>query len=434
MKKLLPLLITAALSSNAAWADNLAEIYDLAKQNDPQLLGAAAEREAAFEAVNSSRSTLLPQINLTAGYNILESSKNERDGNALTAGVGFKQELYDRSSWVSLDQAEKTARQADSAYAAEQQGLILRVAKAYFEVLRAQDSLDFVRAEKAAVARQLEQTKQRFEVGLSAITDVHDAQAQYDSVLASEVLQENTLANSYEALREITGEEHQNLAILDTKRFSASRPESTTESLIEKAQQENLSLLARRISQDIAKDSISLADAGHLPSLTLDGGYKYTDNSGSSLPGGNDNFNDFNIGINLAVPLYTGGNITSKVKQAEANYVKSSQELEQTYRTVVKDVRAHYNNINATIGAIRAYNQSVVSARSALEATEAGFDVGTRTIVDVLDSTRRLYDANRNLSDARYNYILSVLQLRQAVGTLSEQDILDINAGLKSAS
>jgi outer membrane protein len=145
-----------------------------------------------------------------------------------------------------LDQAEKAARQADSVYAAEQQGLILRVA---------QDSLDFVRAEKAAVARQLEQTKQRLEVGLSAITDVHDAQTQYDSVLASEVLQENTLANNYESLREITGEEHQNLAILDTKRFSANRPESTTEALIEKAQQENLSLLARHISQDIAKDS-----------------------------------------------------------------------------------------------------------------------------------------------------------------------------------
>ncbi|PKF79231.1 outer membrane channel protein TolC [Vibrio sp. vnigr-6D03] len=434
MKKLLPLLITAALGSNAAWADNLAEIYDLAKQNDPQLLSAAAQREAAFEAVNSSRSTLLPQINLTAGYNIRQSSLNSRDSNSLTAGVGLKQELYNRSSWVSLDQAEKSARQVDSAYAAEQQGLILRVATAYFEVLRAQDSLDFVRAEKAAVARQLEQTKQRFEVGLSAITDVHDAQAQYDSVLASEVLQENTLANSYEALREITGEEHQKIAILDTKRFSAARPDASTQALIEQAQQENLALLTKRIAQDIAKDSISLADAGHLPSLTLDGGYNFTDISGTEGGTGNGDFNDFNIGLNLSVPLYTGGNTTSLVKQAEAKYVEASQNLEKTYRTVVKDVRAHYNNINATIGAIRAYNQSVVSAQSALEATEAGFDVGTRTIVDVLDSTRRLYDANRNLSDARYNYILSVLQLRQAVGTLNEQDVLDINTGLKPVS
>ncbi|MBD1555415.1 outer membrane channel protein TolC [Vibrio sp. S9_S30] len=434
MKKLLPLLITTALGINAAWADNLAEIYDLAKQNDPQLLSAAAQREAAFEAINSSRSTMLPQIDLQAGYNIRQSSLSSRDSNSLTAGVGLKQELYKRSSWLNLKQTEKKAREIDSDYAAQQQNLILRVAKAYFEVLKAQDSLDFVRAEKAAVARQLEQTKQRFEVGLSAITDVHDAQAQYDSVLASEVLQENTLANSYEALREITGEEHQKIAVLDTKRFSADRPEASTQALIEQAQQENLALLTKRIAQDIARDSISLAYSGHLPSLTLDSGYNFTNVSGTEGGIGNGSFNEFNIGVTLHVPLYTGGNTTSLTKKAEAEYIKASQDLEKTYRSVVKDVRAYYNNINANIGAIRAYNQSMISAQSALEATEAGFDVGTRTIVDVLDSTRRLYDANRNLSDARYNYILSVLELRQAVGTLSEQDIVDINAGLKSVS
>ena len=141
-----------------------------------------------------------------------------------------------------------------------------------------------------------------------------------------------------------------------------------------------------------------------------------------------------NVGLNLNVPLYRGGATTSLTKQAEFNYVSASQDLEKTYRSVVKDVRAFNNNISASIGALRAYEQTVVSAQSALEATEAGFDVGTRTIVDVLDSTRRLYDANKNLSNARYDYILSVLQLRQAVGTLSEQDVLDVNAGLKTAS
>ena len=137
--------------------------------------------------------------------------------------------------------------------------------------------------------------------------------------------------------------------------------------------------------------------------------------------------------MNLAVPLYTGGNVTSQTKQAEYAYVAASEDLEAQYRSVVKDVRAQNNNINASIGALRAYEQAVISARSALEATEAGFDVGTRTIVDVLDATRRLYDANKNLSDARYNYILAGLQLRQAVGTLNEQDILDVDAGLKPA-
>ncbi|OEE64606.1 outer membrane channel protein TolC [Vibrio splendidus] len=440
MKKLLPLFISAAIGSlsSSAFADTLAEVYDQAKQNDPQLLRSAAQRDAAFEAVTSSRSDLLPQINLTANYDINRGDRDTSgtgsssiDNNTWGAAIGFTQELYQRSSWITLDTAEKTARQADSAYAAEQQALILRVATAYFEVLRAQDNLEFVRAEKAAVARQLEQTKQRFEVGLSAITDVHDAQAQYDGVLADEVLAENTLINNYEGLREITGQEHSNLSILDTDRFSASKSSESASALVEQAEQKNLSLLASRISQDVAKDNITLASSGHLPSLTLDGSYSLADQSNSSNDYDQDNLN---LGLNLVVPLYTGGNTTSLTKQAEYNYVAASEDLEATYRSVVKDVRAFNNNITASIGALRAYEQSVVSAQSALEATEAGFDVGTRTIVDVLDSTRRLYDANKNLSDARYNYILSVLQLRQAVGTLSEQDIVDVNAGLKVAS
>ncbi|WP_038174169.1 MULTISPECIES: outer membrane channel protein TolC [Vibrio] len=446
MKKLLPFVISAALGSmsTSALADTLAEIYNQAKENDPTLLSAAAKRDAAFEAVNSSRSTLLPQINLTAGYNLTRGDTDldsgttrDNDQNALTAGINFSQELYQRSSWLTLDVSEKTARQADASFAATQQALILRVSTAYFNVLRAQDNLEFVQAEKAAVGRQLEQTKQRFEVGLSAITDVHDAQAQYDAVLADEVLAQNSLVNSYEGLREITGQQHDDLDVLDTQRFSATKTQAAIDALLEEAQQKNLSLLSARIAQDVAKDNISLASSGHLPSLTLDGGYSYGDlsNTGIGSTGFNSDSttNNFNIGVNLSVPLYTGGNISSQTKQAEFNYVAASQDLEASYRNVVKDVRAFNNNISASIGALRAYEQTVVSARSALEATEAGFDVGTRTIVDVLDSTRRLYDANKNLSNARYDYILSVLQLRQAVGTLSEQDVLDINAGLKKS-
>ncbi|MBY7834879.1 outer membrane channel protein TolC [Vibrio fluvialis] len=436
MKKLLPLLISATLGglSTTASADDLAQIYDQAKQNDPQLLSAAAQRDAAFEAINSSRSSLLPQINLTAGYNINRSDVDLRDSNKLSAGINFSQELYDRSSWVSLDTAEKQARQADAQYANSQQSLMLRVAQAYFDVLSAQDNLEFVRAEKAAVGRQLEQTKQRFEVGLSAITDVHDAQAQYDTVLADEVLAENSLINSYESLREITGQEHTNLSILDTNRFSTSRTTESMEALIEQAQEKNLSLLSARISQDVAKDNISLASSGHLPSLTLDGGYNYGREYNDNYSG-YDNYhenNDFNIALNLTVPLYSGGNVSSQTKQAEYAYVAASQDLEASYRSVVKNVRAYNNNINASIGSVRAYEQSVISAQSALDATEAGFDVGTRTIVDVLDATRTLYSVKKNLSDARYSYIINVLQLRQAVGTLSEQDIIDVNAGLKA--
>ncbi len=245
---------------------------------------------------------------------------------------------------------------------------------------------------------------------------------------------ENSLVNTYEVLREITGQDHKDFSVLDTDRFSASPSTTTMEQLVEEAQQKNLTLLSSRIAQDVAKDNISLASSGHLPSLTLDGGYNFgMENNEDSSSYTGDPYNDLSIGINLVVPIYSGGNVSSQTKRAEFAYVAASQDLEASYRSVIKDVRANNNNINASIGALRAYEQSVISAKSALEATEAGFDVGTRTIVDVLDSTRSLYNANKNLSSARYNYILSVLQLRQAVGTLSEQDILDINSGLKSA-
>ena len=275
MKKLLPLIISAALGSlsTSAFADTLTDIYNQAKENDPTLLSAAAKRDEAFEAVTSSRAALLPQIDLTAAYDINrgERSNVNNDSNAWNAGIGFKQELYNRSSWVTLDSAEKSARQSDASYAAAQQALILRVSTAYFDVLRAQDNLVFVQAEKAAVGRQLEQTKQRFEVGLSAITDVHDAQAQYDSVLADEVLAQNNLVNSYEGLREITGQEHSNLDILDTARFSAQKTSAAIDELVSEAEEKNLNLLSARITQDIAKDKITLQRPGHLPTLTLNG-------------------------------------------------------------------------------------------------------------------------------------------------------------------
>ncbi|MGF1738759.1 outer membrane channel protein TolC [Photobacterium satsumensis] len=425
MKKLLPLIVSFALGglSHTALADDLAEIYQQAKQNDPQLLRAAADKDTAFEAINSTRSALLPQINLTAGYNV---SRMDGDADGFNGGLSLDQSIYNRASWVNLDISEKVARQSDAFYATSQQGLILRVSDAYFAVLRAMDDLEFVRAEKAAVGRQLEQTKQRFEVGLSAITDVHDAQAQYDSVLADEILAENALTNSYEGLREITGQEHTDLSILDTRRFSASAPQSRVESLLKDAETENLSLLTSRISQDIARDEITLAESGHLPTLSFNAGYNYDEKA-------NADDGTLNAGINLALPVYTGGRVTSEVKQAQFGYVAASEDLEGSYRSVVRDVRAFYNNINASIGALRAYQQSVVSAQSALEATEAGFDVGTRTIVDVLDATRRLYDANRQLANARYDYIISQLQLKQAVGSLSEQDVVDVNAGLVKA-
>ncbi|CAH0534387.1 Outer membrane protein TolC [Vibrio stylophorae] len=436
MKKLLSLTIGLALAgtANLVSAEDLAQVYQQAKENDPQLLSAAAQKDAAFEAINESRAALLPQIDLTAGYNKTLSNRDANENDVLSAGVSLNQLIYNQQSWSNLDITEMSARQADAGYAAQQQGLILRTATAYFEVLRAMDNLDFIRAEKAAVGRQLEQTKQRFEVGLSAITDVHDAQAQYDSVLAQEIIARNTLTNSYEGLRELTGQEYAEINALNTRQFSAQRETTPITDLEATAQEKNLTLLAQRIARDRAKEQISLAQGGHLPTVAFTANYGHNHvNNDHPVPGAlpdEISATDLTMGINASLPLFSGGATSSQVKQAQFGYVAASQDLEASYREVIKDVRAFYNNINATMGALRAYQQSVVSARSALKATEAGFEVGTRTIVDVLDATRRLYDANRNLADARYDYILSVLQLKLAVGTLSDQDIVDINKSL----
>ncbi|WP_150137474.1 outer membrane channel protein TolC [Candidatus Enterovibrio escicola] len=437
MKEFLPFLIGIMLSTTSALvnADDLVQIYEQAKRSDPLLLQAIAKRDEAFTAINASRSVILPQINLNAGFNLNLNSKASitsdlSNTNSLNVGIALNQELFNRNSWINLDIAEITARKEDAVYAMQQQKLILRVFQAYFHVLRTIDGLTLISAEKVAVGRQLVQMRQRFKVGLSAITDVHNAQAQYDSVLAREILSENEVLNSYEEVHEITGQVHTKLNVLNTKSFSASQPKQSLNALLEQAKEKNLNLLVSRISRDIAKERISLAKSSHLPLLTLSTGYDLLDQKNRSNSTRDIDYNQLSVGIKLVVPLYSGGRIDASVKKAQFNYVAISESLQSIYRSTMKNVRASYNNINASIGTLRAYGQTVVSQNSALEVTKAGFAVGTCTIVDVLVATRRLYDANRNLSNARYDYILNTLKLREAVGTLSEQDLIDINQGL----
>ena len=395
----------------------------------------AAQRDSAFEAINSTRSNLLPQIDLTAGYVYQDTDRHEADGSTGNVNLGLVQSIYDRSSWISLNISEKTAREADTRYAVTQQSVIYNITEAYFDVLSAKDNLIFVQAEKEALAKQLNQTEQRFEVGSAPITDVQDAQAQYDNVVAQEIQAQNSVENALEEVRVITGQPASNLSVLDIKRFSPSMPELSANDLVQKASNENLQILAGRIQKDIAKEQISLADSGHLPTMSLTTGYEYTknfDEPNNPVTGytQDDDENLFNIGLSIDLPVYSGGRVTSESKQAQYQYVAASQDLESTYRDVEKNIRAINNNIRSAIGSIKAYEQSLVSAKSALEATEQGFMVGTRTMVDVLDSTQNVYQAKKNLSDARYQYILSRVQLRQATGSLSEQDIFDVDAGL----
>jgi outer membrane protein len=443
MKKTLNTLILAilaALTSAQANADDLLSVYQQALLNDPVVLKSQAQFMIVQEDIVQARAALLPQINLSGGYDTgeresyIQNSKLDTEFSSMTYGANLNMQLYHHDSWLRLDNAEKAAHQSDLSYQIAKQNLIVRVTDAYFNLLGAKDDLVFASAEKEAIARQLEQTKQRFSVGLTAITDVYEAQAQFDTAVTEEIRSQNGIYQAEEELRVITDAYPQNLSTLNTKRFSTNTPvPNSADEWQVTAEAKNLSLISARVGIDIAQDTIDIARAGHYP--TLDFGVNYNANDDeSSINNGptidNPAVDGYSLGVQLSVPIYSGGAIQSSVRKAQNNFVLASQDLSLTHRNVVRNTRNAYNTVIAAISAIKAFEQSVLSAQKALEATEAGFEVGTRTIVDVLNSTRNLYNAKRNLSSIRYTYITNILTLKQNAGTITDEDISAINSGL----
>ena len=429
-KTVLCSLVCAALGllSLQASAENLQNVYQLALKKDPQVLKSAAQRDAAKAGIDISKANFLPDISFSSSI----GKGREDNGNGMSAtGTGYtnkltlNQTVFNWGDWERLSNAEKSALQGQIYYNAALQGLIVRVSQAYFNVLSANDDLTFVVAEKRAVERQLEQTKQRFAVGLTAITDVHEAQAQFDSVVAREIAATNALENARESLQEITGEYHAQLSPLNTTQFKPTAPKpANVMEWVAVAESSSLDLQARKLAVEIAQNNIDLAEAGHYPTVGLNASKTLQDNR--NIP----QQDSESVGLTLNVPIYSGGATTASTEQQRANYVATSEDLELGHRSVVRQVRVNYNNVGAAIAGIKALEQAVVSAESALKATEAGFEVGTRTIVDVLISTRNLFDARRNLTKQRYDYILAVLSLKQAAGTLTEADLATVNAAL----
>ncbi|WP_413742325.1 outer membrane channel protein TolC [Sodalis sp. RH15] len=439
MKKLLPLLIGLSLGgfSTLSQAENLLQVYQQARLSNPDLRASAADRDAAFEKINEARSPLLPQLGLGVDYTYNNGFRDQRDinSNETSGSLQLTQTIFDMSKWRALTVQEKTAGVQDVTYQTQQQTLILNTATAYFNVLSAIDALSYTEAQKQSIYRELDQTTQRFNVGLVAITDVQNARSNYDTVLADEVNARNTVDNALESLRQISGNFYPQLASLNIDRFKAAQPQPIN-ALLKEAEMRNLTLLSARLSQDVAREQIRLEETGHYPTLALtaSSSLSNTDYNGSRT-NGNANYNNTNIGQNaiglsLSVPIYSGGAVTSQVKQAQYSFVSASEQLESAHRSVVQTVRSSFNNISASISSIDAYRQAVISAQSSLDASEAGYEVGTRTIVDVLDATTTLYDAKRNLSTARYNYVINQLTLKNALGTLNEDDIRTLNASL----
>lgn len=437
MNKLLPLLIGLSLGgfSVASQAENLLQVYQQARLSNPDLRSSAADRDAAFEKINESRSPLLPQLGLGADYTYNSGYRDARDTNSTTksASLQLTQTIFDMSKWRALTLQEKTAGIQDVNYQTAQQTLILNTATAYFNVLNAIDTLSYTEAQKQSIYRELDQTTQRFNVGLVAITDVQNARSQYDSVLANEVSARNTLDNAVETLRQVTGNYYPSLASLNVETFKTEKPQPVT-ALLKEAESRNLSLLSARLSQDLAREQIRLSETGHMPTLDLTastglsnnryGGDRASPNSTDNITGSNQ------VGLRLTVPLYSGGSVTSQVKQAQYTFVAASEQLESAHRSAIRTVRSSFNNVNASISSINAYKQAVVSAQSSQDAMEAGYSVGTRTIVDVLDATTTLYNAKQQLANARYSYMINQLNIKSALGTLNEQDLQTLNNNL----
>ncbi|MCE9841439.1 outer membrane channel protein TolC [Proteus terrae] len=438
MKKLLSLLVTMSLAgfSTASQAEDLLQVYQKAKDSNPELRKSLAERNQAFEKINEARGSLLPQLGLGASADYKSGYRDARDteSNSIGASLTLTQSVFNMALWRQLNMQEKTAGMSDVTYQTSQQKLILDTATAYFDVLRAIDSLSFIEAQKEQVYRQLDQTTQRFNVGLVAITDVQNARANYDSVLAQEVVGRNQLDNALEKLRQVSGIYYINLASLNIDRFSTTSPDSI-EKLLKDAEERNLSLLSARLGQDLARENIRLAQSGHLPTVDLNAstGVSNSHSHGSALPpatvgNSRNSYNGQNsIGLSVSIPLYTGGRTSSQVEQAQYGFTSASEQLESVYRSIVQIARSSYNNISASISSIKAYQQVVVSAQSSLDATEAGYQVGTRTIVDVLNATTTLYDAKQKLSNARYDYLINQLNIEYARGTLNENDLIQLN-------
>lgn len=415
--------MAAVLCSPSVGAEDLLQVYRQSLESDPVLKAAAANQQASQEAKPQARALLLPNIGVTASQGKTFGAVNTQEGETHSYAISLIQPLYNRSSQVQQRLAEATVNQADVDFLNAQNDLILRVAQAYFSVLAAIDNLTFATAEKNAFARQLEQANRRFEVGLATITDVYDAQARFDGAVSSEISAANTLANTREQLQQLTGQNYAHVNVLG-KQMPLTLPKpSDPDAWVRMALENNLSLQSAGFGVEQARENIKLQKSGHYPTLDLsvsradvDGGFTHTYSSQANLQ--------------LTIPLYSGGAVSSRSRQAAYNYEASRQSLEDLQRNIITTVRNAYRGQETAISQIKALDQTRVSTRSALEATQAGYEVGTRTIVDVLNAETDVYRAERDYAASRYSYVVNVLTLRQAAGRLTEEDVVEINGWL----
>lgn len=447
----LTLAISSSLFTQYSLGDTLADIFELALENDPTLKAAEATYRANLETEKITRSALLPQINATYSYSETDtdSSGSSRTGNFISTtdsntdietdswGASLSQTLFDLSAWYTFRGGKETTRQAEAQLAADQQDLIVRVAEAYFNVLRALDNLEASKAEERATQRQLEQTQQRFDVGLIAITDVHEAQAASDLAVVQRLTDEGALGTAYEALTVLTGKSHSNLHLLNED-YPVINPEPMSrDQWVQFALENNYSLKAALYRAESALQQARSRKMGHAPTVTAQVAYSDDDTNGDYTDFINDNqfpldseSDGTTWSINFNLPIYSGGGVSAQRRQAYEQFNAARQDEINTRRSVVQQTRTEHLNVITDVQRVKARSQSIISSRSALEATQAGYEVGTRNVVDVLQAQRVLFAALRDYANSRYDYILDLLQLKRQAGNLTPQDIYNLNKWL----
>lgn len=450
------------LGAMQAQADTLWEVYLQALDNDPQLAADRAAYEAGLEAKNIGRSALLPQINADADYTktrtesesigqtflgdqlVTGNTTGDTDVDSHSYGATLNQAIFDLPAWFGYKQGKKVSEQAAAEFSANQQNMMVRVATTYFDVLRAHDVLVAARAEEEALAKQLEQTQQRFEVGLTAITDVYDAQSSYDSAVARRLTAQDDLLTAFDALTVLTGTPHDTVAPL-AEHFEVMPPEPAERGAwVDFALANNFDLKAARLSADATRYNARAAAAEHLPTLYGTLSYDKTHTDGdrtgtSNYPG----FEPFATGapvdeetetkvaaITFEMPIYSGGGISASRREAR-NLAFQSEDLRNlTERNTIQDTRRLHRAVTTDSSRVEAREQAVTSARSALDATQAGYEVGTRNIVDVLLAQRTLTQAQTDYANALYDYIINTLSLKQVAGLLAPDDLQQLEVKL----
>jgi outer membrane protein len=423
-----------------AGAQSLLEVYRDARTYDAQYAAARFALQAGLEKLPQARAAILPAVNLSANTlgsrfdanshdaAIIPNFKRDFTQSGLT--LTLTQPVYRPQYWLQYEQGELQVRQAEAVFGQAAQDLILRVAQAYFDVLAAQDTLALVRAQKAAISEQLAQAKRNFEVGTATITDTHEAQARYDLTTALEIQAQNEVDTKIRALQQLTGKEYSALKPLrpDVK-LSPPNP-NNMQNWVDIAERASFPVQVQEAGTRIADLEAKRNRAAHLPTVDLVASQFLQTQTGSVAAQVGSDLNQSTISLQLAVPLYAGGLLTSREREAAANYERSRQDLENARRSSALSTRQFFLLVANGIAAVAALEQALVSSQSALDSNKLGYEVGVRINIDVLNAQQQLFSTRRDLAVARYNTITNHLRLKSASGSLSESDLEEVNRAL----